>query len=115
MSADDELPHFNVELTRKALADLKEIQAYIAETLGVPGTARHTVKKILDVADTLSVLPHRNRTIATRTSGQEIRLARSGSYVLLYAVEGRTVRIFSILHGTRDIQNRLGAMLESLE
>ena len=102
---------FSVELTQGVLGDVRAIKAYVEEQLLASAAACRMVEGILAAADALPTTPHRNRVLATTSSGHDVRLARSGNCGLLYLVVGDAVRVFAVMCSARDIDSRLSALL----
>ena len=104
---------YDVELTPGAIGDAREIARYIREELRSPRAAEDTVGVVIGAAEALSTMPSRNRVLAT-ACGVEVRRARAKGYHLLYFVEENRVTVFAVLHGTRDLEERLTGLLERL-
>ena len=96
--------------TCAARQDLREIYAYLADTLLVPNTARSLTDKILSEIRSLEEFPERNplyREEPWHSLG--VRFLVVQNYLVFYTVrtETGTVSIARILYGGRDIGRQL--------
>lgn len=111
---NDRIEQFDVRLIDEAISDIRAIKSYIESELQNPSAATRVVDSIFVVARGLSTLPHRNRVLA-KYGNLETRVARAGKYLLLYVIQDKTVKIFAILHSTRDIEGRLASLIGRLD
>ncbi len=84
--------------TPQALADLEEIQAYIAVELGNASAAKRIIASILRDAARLKSHPGLGVALARKT-GLDIRgrALVSGQYMILYEEAERTVSVLRVL------------------
>ena len=87
-----------VRWTESASKDLRGIARYIRKDN--PAAARAVSKAILDVADSLSVLPLRGRE--GRIAGTHELVVPRLPYLVVYRVTTMAVHILHIYHGARD-------------
>lgn len=102
---------YEVKILQEAMEDIRSIRDYIEGQLCNPTAAIRTVEAIFAAARALETFPFRNRSLGLCTSGFELRLARSGNYVLLYAVDGEQVKIVAVLYGKSDLESRIESLL----
>jgi toxin ParE1/3/4 len=103
---------FQVVITEDAEDDLEAIVTYIAKH-DSPQAAQHVLRRILDIADSLTSAPTRGTTPKElRGLGeQEFRQLFFKPYRLIYRVVGKQVVIYVITDGRRDMQSLLARRL----
>ena len=84
--------------SRAALADLDEIEAYIA--LRSPLNARKVVERIFAAANKLTDFPYSARMVP-EWQDQQIRETFVYSYRLIYRVDNSTMDVIAVFHGRR--------------
>jgi len=89
-------------LSRQIKAEVDEIWSYIAVESGSVDIADRVVDAITETFLQISRHPNLGRRRDDLRRG--LRSVPSGSYVVLYRVEGNNVRIFHVVHGRRDIK-----------
>jgi toxin ParE1/3/4 len=103
---------YRVILTRDAVHDLEELDSWIA-IHDAPEAADHVLDSISEVFQKLSELPERG-TYPKELSALGIRDFREvffKSYRIIYRVEGRTIYVYLIVDGRRDMQTLLSRRL----
>ena len=90
---------YEVIITRSALRDLEQIQAYIARQN--PTAAQTFVRKLLDEAESLRIFPERGGFIAERPGARFVMVY---PYLVVYRIaeESHVVRVLRFWHGTRE-------------
>jgi len=103
---------FQVVLTEDAERDLEDIVTYIAKH-DSPHSAEHVLRRILEIADSLSATPTRgSQPKELRSLGdQEYRQVFFKPYRLIYRIVGQQVAIYLIADGRRDMQSLLARRL----
>jgi len=101
---------WNVVYTKGAERDVDEINDYISNALLEPTTAERQVRCILDAAEGLDNLPFRHRIYDVEpwcTRG--FRFFPVDNFLIFYLADEskRTVTIFRIIYGGRDISAQL--------
>lgn len=81
--------------------DLNDIAAYIAKAS--PRYASIVVSEILAVGRSLMMFPRRGRVVP-ELGDENCREAFVYEYRIIYRIEGRTVRILTVIHGRRLLQ-----------
>ena len=81
--------------TRRALADLEAIRAYIGEFS--PMASKRFSLRLVDAGAALSIQPDRGRPI----SGGRRELTIIPPYLIRYRVRGEVVEILTVRHGAR--------------
>jgi toxin ParE1/3/4 len=95
---------YRVVYTDAARIDLREIAAYFRNAAG-DVVAEATASKITYKIETLGVRPARQRL--RKELGSGLRAVPVGNYLIFYRVEAGTVSIVRILHGSRNISEKL--------
>jgi toxin ParE1/3/4 len=88
---------------RKVKADLDHIWSYIATESGRVEVADRVIESITNTFLQLSKHPQLGRRRDDLREGS--RSVTSGSYVIIYRIDGNNVRILHVMHGRRDIPN----------
>ena len=91
---------YQVILSKPALRDLGEIARYIAQD-GNSETAERVGHELLDLAESLAVLPRRGSLLHSRSGARRVLLA---PYLVVYRVDETThqVRVLRFWHGRRN-------------
>ena len=84
-----------VHWTRKAVARLEEIHAYIAKDS--PGNADKWAERLLDKAETLAENPGLGRKVP-EIAASRVRELIFGNYGILYRVSGEDLFILTVRH-----------------
>lgn len=108
---EDNPRKYEVRILEGAKEDIRSIRDYIENQLCNRTAAIRTVDLIFSAARALESFPFRNRALCLCASGFELRLARSGNYVLLYVVDGEVVKILAVLYGKSDLEARIQGLL----
>src|SRR5436305_14873616 len=93
---------FRVNLTKRALAGIEQIHAYIAKNS--PQNAPVTVANLLDAIDGLQIFPHRYPVYkGKRQPSQSVRRMPVPPFLVYYPVNdsAKSVDIVAVLHGAR--------------
>lgn len=96
--------------THTARQDLREIYAYIANTLHVPATAKAVCGKIMREVRSLEDLPERSPLYRDEPwHSRGVRVLRVKNYLIFYTVDpaAGTVSVARIMYGGRDISRQL--------
>jgi len=103
---------FQVVITEDAENDLESIVTYIAK-YDSPQAALHVLSRILDIADSLAVVPTRGTPPKElRALGdQEYRQVFFKPFRLIYRVVGQRFVIYLITDGRRDMPSLLARRL----
>ena len=104
----------DIKFSPDALADLKDIQAYITEELCSEEAALNTVRRILKRIRSLGDFPEAGPLLRLKADVEnEYRFLVCGSYIAFYRYEHGTVFIVRVLYGRRDyIRILFGGPLE---
>jgi len=94
-----------VIITPLAQSDIEAISDYIAQDN--PAKAHAFARELIDKCLSLSENPSRY-PLAERLSGNRVRKATNGSYLIFYLVYPDRVTIARVLHGATDYAARLG-------
>ncbi len=89
----------SVNFTRRALRDLANIRAYIADDN--PRAASRVAVELVAACDRLEIFPERGRP-GPRSGTRE--LTTVWPYVIVYRVSGEDIDILSIWHGAQERQ-----------
>jgi toxin ParE1/3/4 len=89
-------------LSRQVKTEVDEIWSYIAVESGSVDIADRVVDAITETFLQISRHPNLGRRRDDLRKG--LRSIPSGSYVVVYRVEGNNVRIFHVVHGRRDVK-----------
>ncbi|HEY9868489.1 MAG TPA: type II toxin-antitoxin system RelE/ParE family toxin [Candidatus Obscuribacterales bacterium] len=95
-----------VHITRPAVADLEEIEAFISQD-DVLASAR-LVEKLEERCLALGNHPHMGRKRDYIKPG--LRTVSEGNYIICYRIQEEFVEILRVLHGARNIE----AILEGI-
>lgn len=93
----------NIKFTPKALNDLVEIKAYIAEELGSEISATNTVGKITKKIRMLADFPEIGEPLQSVINiDTAYRFVVCGNYIAFYRYENDEVKIIRVLYGRRN-------------
>ena len=95
---------FRIVYTAPASRDLDEIDDYLTTVAG-PVVAERLVEEIIAAAETLGVMPTRQRERAKL--GQGLRSIPVRNHMIFYRVDDDVVSILRVIHGSRDITEKL--------
>lgn len=95
---------YRIVYTDSARSDLREIAVYFRNAAG-DVVAEATVGKIVNKIETLGVRPARQRPRNELSPG--LRAVSVGNYLIFYRVENNTVTVVRVLHGSRNISEKL--------
>jgi len=88
-----------VVITVEAEADFEDVFDYIAADS--PQAALQYVRMLREKALGLGRFPRRHRV--REDLPDEMRIAPSGSHLIVYRIAGRRVEILRVIHGARDL------------
>ena len=89
-------------LAPAAAVDLEEILDYILQDGGSDAAVERVEAAFLEALETLASSP-RMGWRRTQLTGSDIRWWRVLSYLVVYEVDSRPLRIIRIVHGARDL------------
>jgi toxin ParE1/3/4 len=92
-----------IRVSRSVKAELDDIWVYVATESGSLEIADRVVATITDTFLQLAQHPHLGRQRDDLRPG--LRSVTAGSYVVVYRVDGKNVRILHVVHGRRDIKS----------
>ena len=104
------MENYSVVYTDEALQDLRNIYEYISVELKAPKTAAAQVRRIRDEVRSLETLPRRYRCVDWEPwATMELRQLPVNRFVAFYLVKdaAKSVQIFRILYGKRDLPNAM--------
>ena len=90
-------------LSPRAKLDLKEIWSYVFVESTSEVIAARLIDKLSRTIDKLKKSPRMGRSRASDL-GLDLRSFPSGNYIILYRIDGATVRVVRVLHGSRDLK-----------
>jgi toxin ParE1/3/4 len=90
-----------IQIANAVKAELDEIWSYVASESGSLEIADRVVDSITSTFLQLSRHPHLGRRRDDLREG--LRSVTAGSYVVIYRVQRKNVRILHVIHGRRDI------------
>jgi len=90
--------------TEPALQDLENLREYIAKDSEY--YAARFVARIIDAAETLQELPRIGRVVP-EAEDETIRELLFRNYRIMYRVEADRVLVLTVIHGNRDISQRM--------
>lgn len=94
---------YKVELSPKAVDDLKEIKSYIEDELQNPIAAKNTTLKIIETYESLASSPNSGIPVQKYVSFQtDYRFALSNNYSIFYRTESNIVKVVRIIYSRRD-------------
>ncbi len=89
--------------TPQARTDLREIRAYIAETLANPQAADRMAKRLLQSCQRLKPYPQLGPRLAEKIGRETgLRYLVSGNYLIFYRAEPGCISVLRILDGRTD-------------
>lgn len=98
---------YHVIYSSKAMEDLKDIYAYIADELQVPDTAEKQVNRIRQAVRKLNFMPSRHALVDWEPwESMEMHKMPIDHFVVFYLVNSQTmmVSVIRIVYGKRDIK-----------
>jgi plasmid stabilization system protein ParE len=99
-------------LTRRALRDIAEIEAYSVSQWGKPVADRY----VADIEAALARLRDKPDLLRARDDlPRHLRFYSVNKHVLVCDVRPRAVCVLTVIHGSRDIPSRLGELQPTLE
>ncbi len=99
------MERYNVILSLKAKADIREIVRYIAKELREPATAEHVLDRIEDVIASLESMPEKYALVSDEyLASCGIRMVAVRKYLIFYTVDHskNEVNISRVLYGKRN-------------
>ena len=99
---------YKVVYSPEALNDLKDIYAYIAQELLVPGTAKSQINRIRKEIRSLDFMPARYAFVDWEPwKSMGMHKLPVDNFVVFYMVDGdsMTVTVIRIVYGGRDIES----------
>lgn len=96
-----------LEWSPDAANKLIKIQDYITEEFDSPIAAENTINKVLERVERLTRFPDSGVLLSAIYERVPARNAKTqfvvcGSYIVIYDVEGDTVKILQVYHGSED-------------
>lgn len=102
------MKEYTVKITDKALHDMEQIYAYIAETLDSPENGMNQYNRITKAVMTLSVFPERIRLLDTKLTQQSgLRRLLVDNYSVFFVIMDMEVVVIRVLYSASDIAKRL--------
>lgn len=99
---------YTVQITDKALADMEEIYAYIAEQLQAPENAMGQYNRIAQVIESLNRFPERIKIMeAEPEHTMGLRQITIDNYSAFYVIQENRVIVTRVLYSASDISIRL--------
>ena len=95
---------YQIRFTEPAKNDLREITTYLRRNAGDP-VARRLSEELIAKAESLRTRPMRQRERSE--FGLGLRAVTVRDYMIVYHIGGDTVSILRILHGSRDITEKM--------
>lgn len=102
--------NYRVIYLPSALEDIDDIYSYIAYKFGEKQVAQKLVRRIYKAVRSLNYLPERYRQVEQEPwASMGIRQFPEGNYIIYYLTDTqqKTVTIYRIAYGGRDIENIL--------
>ncbi|HEY0007604.1 MAG TPA: type II toxin-antitoxin system RelE/ParE family toxin [Tepidisphaeraceae bacterium] len=92
---------YRVEITARALTDIKTIERYIA--VHSPARAARFIDRLLMAIDGLSPIPQHNVARRTEDNPWPVRSLPVGAYIIYFRVDEHSsvIRILTIRYGSR--------------
>ena len=102
------MEYYRVQITDTALADMNEIESYIAEQLLNPISAEGQYDRIANEILTLETMPARFG-IPPFEPCEELQLHRMmvDGYSVFYLIEGKKVIVTDVLYSASDLERHL--------
>lgn len=91
-------------ITRRALSDLRQIQAYSEKKWGAARAARY-IDEVYAVMARLAA--HPDRASGRKPRGAPFRLITARQHLIVYEVIGESLVILTVLHQMQDIESHL--------
>lgn len=92
---------FKIRINPAAIADVREIKAYIAEDN--PGAAAMMGNTIYSKIEKLANFPEMGASLSTKINIKtDYRFLVCGVYLIFYKIEGEFVSVYRVLNGVRD-------------
>jgi toxin ParE1/3/4 len=89
-----------------AIADVKEIKAYIAEDS--PASANRIASAFNSKIDNLAVFPMMGSSLSAKIGiNTDYRFLTCESYIIIYKTENEYISVYRILNGSRDYLSML--------
>lgn len=99
---------YSVQITSKALDDMKGIYNYIAVQLSAPDTANDQYNRIAYAIEKLDVFPKRIKVMESEPEhSMELRQLTIDNYSVFYVIKDELVIVLRVLYGASDIGARL--------
>lgn len=99
-------------LASEAEADLDEIWLFVAKESGSMDTADRLIDTITERVWMLTRNPYAGRSRA-KVWSEGLRSVAVGANVIVYRVEGEEVVVLRVLHGRRNLPDRIVGVVES--
>lgn len=102
------MKQYTVQITDKALSDMEEIYAYIAEQLQAPENAMGQYNRIAHAIEGLDIFPERVRVMESEpehTVG--LRQLPIDNFSVFYVIKDDKVIVTRVLYSASDISRRL--------
>lgn len=102
------MKQYKVQITDKALADMKEIYNYIAIQLQAPENAIGQYNRIAKAIEELNLFPEKVRLMESeRERIMGIRQLVVDNYSVFYVIENERVIVMRVLYSASNIEIRL--------
>lgn len=102
------MKEYKIQITDKALADMEEIYAYIAEQLQSPENAMGQYNRITQVIESLRIFPERVKIMeAEPEHTMELRQITIDNYSVFYVIQENRAIVTRVLYSASDISKRL--------
>lgn len=102
------MKRYKVQITDRALADMKDIYVYIAEQLLAPENAMGQYNRIAEAIQNLNAFPERVQIMESEpehTMG--LRQLPIDNFSVFYVIEDNRVVVTRVLYSASDISKRL--------
>lgn len=102
------MQQYTVQVTDRALADMEEIYAYIAEQLQAPENAMGQYNRIAEAIQKLNVFPERVRIMESEPeNAMGLRQLSVDNFSAFYVIKDDCVIVTRVLYSASDIDRRL--------
>lgn len=102
------MKRYTIQITSKALNDMKGIYNYISVQLMAPDTAIIQYNKIADAIEKLNVFPERIKIMESEPEhSMDLRRLTVNNYSVFYVIKDEIVIVTRVLYNASDISIRL--------
>ena len=101
------MKRYSVNITDKALNDIRDIKRHIKYKLRNPEAASLIVDGILSSAETLEIFPEIYRVRRKDSDGRKLRFIPHGHYVIIYYVDDvrQIVEVLHVVYEKRNLES----------